>query len=177
MMKSLQVFTQERACNLTCTMQFGLTAHRPGRFEAAHRKLATKITARPSIFTRMYFTASPVGFGMQPLIITVAAIGKGISSEAIDLEVLMLEIVALQVFLWFAQHRCGTTDRSYGRALPVAAPRISTGRVMPRHSGQRLSGIFPQSPSNPSQLGDSPLRRSARMPTLSSWHNCFKPLY
>lgn len=88
---------------------------------------APDITAKPSIFTRTYFSAGLLAFSMLPLFITVAIIGKGASREAIDFQGLILAIIALQAILWFAQHRCGTAERSYWRSLLVIASCLSTG--------------------------------------------------
>ena len=88
---------------------------------------APAISAKPSIFTRIYFSIGIIAFSLMPLAFAVAFQGAGASRDVVDLEVSVLAIVVLQGILWFAQRRCGTPERSYWRSLLVIASCFSTG--------------------------------------------------
>jgi lysylphosphatidylglycerol synthetase-like protein (DUF2156 family) len=87
---------------------------------------APAISARPSIFVRIYFTLGVLGFSLLPLIVAFATRGKGRLDEIVSVEDAVAAIVALQCLLWFAQFRCGTTERPYWRSLLAIAACLST---------------------------------------------------
>jgi hypothetical protein len=88
---------------------------------------APAISAKPSVFTRIYFAAGVLLFSLSPLALAMAFRIGADSNEAVDFETALIAIVALQGLLWFAQRRCGTADRPYWRSLLVIASYLSTG--------------------------------------------------
>jgi len=90
--------------------------------------LAPRISAKPSVFTRIYFTVGILLFSLMPVIWTVAARLGGGTDEALDFNVVLL-VVALQGLLWFAQRRCATDERPYWDSLLVIAACLSTGWI------------------------------------------------
>jgi hypothetical protein len=88
---------------------------------------APTISAKPSIFTRIYFSIGIIAFSLMPLVFAVTFLGDDDSTGVVDLEMSVLAIVGLQGMLWFAQRRCGTPERPYWRSLLVVASCFSTG--------------------------------------------------
>ena len=90
---------------------------------------APAISAKPSVFTRIYFAAAVLLFSLSPLAFAMV-LGTGANSnEAVDFEAAVVSIVALQGLLWFTLRRCGSTDRPYWRSLLVIASCFSTGWI------------------------------------------------
>ena len=87
---------------------------------------APAISAKPSIFTRIYFSIGIIAFSLMPLALAVGFQGDDDSSDVVDLGASILAIVVLQGVLWFAQRRCGTPERPYWRSLLVIASCFST---------------------------------------------------
>jgi hypothetical protein len=88
---------------------------------------APAISAKPSVFTRIYFGAGVLLFSLSPLALAIAYQFGADENEVVDFETAVIAIVALQGLLWFTQRRCGTPDRPYGRSLLVIASCLSTG--------------------------------------------------
>jgi hypothetical protein len=88
---------------------------------------APAVSAKPSIFARIYFVIGLLLFSLLPLVLVLASQVSEESDEAVDIETMVVAIVALQGLLWFAQRRCGSTDRPYWRSLLVVASCLSTG--------------------------------------------------
>jgi hypothetical protein len=88
---------------------------------------APAISAKPSVFTRIYFSIGIIIFSLMPLIFAVSFQGDDDSRAVADLELSVLAIVVLQGILWFAQRRCGTPERPYWRSLLVVASCFTTG--------------------------------------------------
>lgn len=87
---------------------------------------APAISAKPSMFTRIYFSIGIVAFSLMPLAFAVVFYGDDDSRDAV-VAVSIPAIVVLQGMLWFAQSRCGTPERPYWRSLLVIASCFSTG--------------------------------------------------
>jgi len=88
---------------------------------------APAISAKPSIFIRIYFVIGVIGFSLLPLALLILLLGEDDSNDLAYLEAAVLAIAALQGLLWFAQRRCGTAERPYWRSLLVIASCFSTG--------------------------------------------------
>src|SRR5580704_6391883 len=88
---------------------------------------APAVSAKPSVFTRIYFVAGVLLFSLSPLALAIAFQIGADSNEVVDFETAVIAIVALQGLLWFTHRRCGTSDRPYWRSLLVIASCLSTG--------------------------------------------------
>jgi hypothetical protein len=90
---------------------------------------APAISAKPTVFVRIYFAIGLLSFSLLPLILAAARLVADPSYEAVDFELTLLAIIALQGVLWFAQRRCGTAERPYWQSLLVIASCLSTGWI------------------------------------------------
>jgi hypothetical protein len=88
---------------------------------------APAISAKHSVFTRIYFSIGIIIFSLMPLIFAVSFQGDDDSKGVVDLELSVLAIIVQQGMLWFAQRRCGTPERPYWRSLLVVASCFTTG--------------------------------------------------
>jgi hypothetical protein len=88
---------------------------------------APAISAKPSVFTRIYFASGVLLFSLAPMALVMAFRIGADANVAVDFETAVVAIAALQALLWFAQRRCGTADRPYWRSLLVIASCLSTG--------------------------------------------------
>jgi hypothetical protein len=88
---------------------------------------APAISAKPSVFTRIYFVIGLLLFSLLPLVLLIASQISETSKDAVDFETVVVATVAVQGLLWFAQRRCGSTDRPYWRSLLVVTSCLSTG--------------------------------------------------
>jgi hypothetical protein len=82
---------------------------------------APAVSAKPTIFTRIYLAAGLLLFSRSPLALAIVLQIGADSSEVGDFETAAIAIVALQGLLWFTIRRCGTADRPYWRSLVVIA--------------------------------------------------------
>lgn len=96
--------------------------------DSANSKAEGPVRYRPGIFTRVNLLLGILTYSLLPLLASWPAIHAHHVTSA-DWQLIIAEVVALQMALWFAVRRCGSEELPFWQGVALVARYMKTGWI------------------------------------------------